>query len=235
MNRSDSIKELAGALCKAQAVIEGAAKDKMNPAFRSKYADLAACWDAARKPLADNGLAVVQAATSDESGVKVETMLMHSSGEWLSDSLGIPLTKRDAHGVGAAVTYGRRFGFCAMVGICPEDDDGNKAAGKAEPEAAKAPRGSARETLQEAFDTLSVGGQEAMRARAQTLDELYAAKGINDVVNELEGWKLDADDKMALWFLLDSTLRSNIKREQARRQKLTTGEREFTDAMDAAA
>ena len=104
-----------------------------------------------------------------------------------------------------------------------------------EPEAAKAPRGSARETLQEAFDTLSVGGQEAMRARAQTLDELYAAKGINDVVNELEGWKLDADDKMALWFLLDSTLRSNIKREQARRQKLTTGEREFTDAMDAAA
>lgn len=130
MNKSETIAELAKALCKAQAVIEGAMKDKNNPAFRSKYADLAACWDAARKPLTDNGLSVMQFPRLTESGVEVETIVLHSSGEFMSETLGIPLGKRDAHGVGAAITYGRRFGFSALVGICPEDDDGNAAVGK---------------------------------------------------------------------------------------------------------
>ena len=130
MNKSESIKELASALAKAQAVIEGATKDKTNPAFRSKYADLGNCWDAARKPLTDNGFAVIQPARLTELGVEVETMLVHSSGEFVSETLTIPLSKRDAHGVGSAITYGRRFGLCAMVGISPEDDDGNHGAGK---------------------------------------------------------------------------------------------------------
>ncbi len=130
MNRSDSIKELAAALSKAQAVIEGAAKDKNNPAFKSKYADLASCWDAARKPLTDNGLSVMQFPRLTDNGVEVETILMHVSGEYLGETLTVPLSKRDAHGVGSAITYGRRFSLCALVGISPEDDDGNAAAKK---------------------------------------------------------------------------------------------------------
>lgn len=134
MNRSESLTELAKALCKAQAVIEGAAKDKTNPAFRSKYADLAACWDAARAPLTDNGLSVMQFPRLADAGIEIETLILHTSGEWASEVLTVPLAKRDAHGVGAAITYGRRFSFCSVVGICPEDDDGNKAVGKVDKE-----------------------------------------------------------------------------------------------------
>ena len=60
MNQSESIAALAAALSKAQASITGALKDSANPFFKSKYADLASCWDACRKPLTDNGLAVIQ-------------------------------------------------------------------------------------------------------------------------------------------------------------------------------
>ena len=224
MRMSESIKELAAALAKAQAVIEGATKDKSNPAFRSKYADLGNCWDAARKGLTDNGLAVAQFATLDESGVGVETMLMHASGEWMADTLHIPLTKRDAHGVGAACTYGRRFGFCAVVGISPTDDDGNAAVGKAKDE--PAPRGSAKETLQEAFDAMPPALKEILRSRAQAIAEIYAAKGIGDAVDHIHSLKLDAEGKMALWSLLDATLRSSIKREEARRRELPAEEPE---------
>lgn len=131
MNRSESIKELATALCKAQAVIVGATKDKDNTAFKgAKYADLASCWDAVRKPLTDNGLTIMQFPRTTEIGVEVETMLTHTSGEFVSETLTVPLSKRDAHGVGSAVTYGRRFGLCAVVGVSPEDDDGNGAVSK---------------------------------------------------------------------------------------------------------
>lgn len=225
MNKSESVAELAKALCKAQAVIEGAAKDKNNPAFRSKYADLASCWDAARKPLTDNGLSVMQFPRLTESGVEVETIVLHSSGEFMSETLGIPLGKRDAHGVGAAITYGRRFGFSALVGICPEDDDGNGAVGKGKhDEKPEAPRGSAKETMQEVFDALPPAEQEKMRSRAQAISEIYAAKGIGDAVDHLHGLKLTADGKMAIWYVLDSAMRSSIKREEERRRALVAPE-----------
>lgn len=220
MNRSESISELAKALSKAQAVIEGASKDKNNPAFRSKYADLGNCWDAARKPLTDNGLSVAQFATSDETGVKVETMLMHASGEWLAEVLHIPLAKKDAHGVGAAITYGRRFGLCAVVGISPEDDDGNKAAGK-DTEVPRVvttapPRGSARETTTDALAALEPAEREAILRKAQFVQELNAAKGIVDAVQALHDMNLDTEGKLAIWACFDSSLRSSIKREEER-------------------
>ena len=85
MKSSEHLTELFAALAKAQGQIEGAVKDKTNPAFRSKYADLGACWDACRKPLSDNGLAVVQMPHIGPDGWTLETMLTHSSGQWLSD------------------------------------------------------------------------------------------------------------------------------------------------------
>ena len=130
MNRSEQINELAAAMAKAQARIEGAAKDKTNPAFRSKYADLGAVWDAVRAPLSDNGLAVVQFPRKTETGIEVETVLMHSSGQWMSDTLAFPISKPDAHGHGGGITYARRFSLQSICGVAPVDDDGNAAAGK---------------------------------------------------------------------------------------------------------
>lgn len=128
MNRSDTINELGAALAKAQASIRGAVKDSTNPHFRSSYADLASVWDACRAALTANSIAVVQGpASQDGQVVTVTTMLVHSSGQWVSSDLTMKPTKPDPQGLGSAITYARRYGLAAMVGVAPEDDDGNAA------------------------------------------------------------------------------------------------------------
>jgi len=130
MNRSEQINEIAAAMAKAQGEIEGAVKDKSNPAFRSKYADLGAVWDAIRDPPSKNGISAVQFPRRVGDGIEVETVLMHSSGQWMSSTLGMPVAKADAHGHGSAITYARRFALSAICGVAPVYDDGNAAAGK---------------------------------------------------------------------------------------------------------
>lgn len=125
MNQSESIKELAAALSKAQGVMAPAAKDTNNPFFKTRYADLASIWEAARKPLADNGLAVCQTTSMTDGEVHLITTLMHTSGEWITGELSLPPTKRDPQGYGSAITYMRRYALAAIVGVSPEDDDGN--------------------------------------------------------------------------------------------------------------
>jgi ERF superfamily protein len=127
MQKSDTITALAGALAAAQSEIEGAKKDSTNPHFRSKYADLGAVWDACRGPLTKHGLAVVQFPRSENGCVLVETILTHKSGEWMSETLALPVSKQDAQGYGSAMTYARRYSLMAVAGIAPEDDDGNAA------------------------------------------------------------------------------------------------------------
>lgn len=127
MKTSDSIAQIAEALAKAQGQIDDASKGSKNPYFNSKYADLAAVRSAIREPLAVNDIAVVQLARSLNGEVEVETMLMHKSGEYIAETLRLPVGKWDAHGIGSAITYARRYGLMALIGIAAEDDDGNAA------------------------------------------------------------------------------------------------------------
>ena len=130
MNKSESIKELASALCKAQNEMGGAVKGKANPFFKSKYADLSSIIQAIKEPFAKNGLSYTQFPIEKEGRIGIETILMHSSGEWLAQSFTVQLTKQDAQGAGSAITYCRRYGLQAVAGIPSEDDDGNGASGK---------------------------------------------------------------------------------------------------------
>lgn len=128
MTTSEHIKDIATALAKAQGEMEPALKDATNPAFRSKYADLAAVWAACCPALTKNGIATVQDARLDERGVAVTTRLLHSSGQWMEfGPLTVPMAKQDAHGVGSATTYARRYALSAALGIVADDDDGNAA------------------------------------------------------------------------------------------------------------
>uniref|UniRef100_A0A6M3LDD5 Putative Erf family protein n=1 Tax=viral metagenome TaxID=1070528 RepID=A0A6M3LDD5_9ZZZZ len=128
MEKSDSISELAKALCIVQGKLEGAKKDSENPFFKSKYADLSSVWEACRKLLSANGLSVVQTnSPSGENTTIIDTTLLHNSGEWISGSLEVPLSKNDPQGLGSAMTYARRYGLSAIVGVCPEDDDAESA------------------------------------------------------------------------------------------------------------
>ena len=132
MDKSDSISELAKALHKAQSSIKTAIKDANNPFFKSKYADLGAIWDACRDALQANGLSVAQVPTTGAAGLPcLDTILMHSSGQWLSGQYPITPIKNDPQGVGSAITYARRYALQAIVGICADlDDDGEAAAGR---------------------------------------------------------------------------------------------------------
>jgi hypothetical protein len=125
--RSPSIAALAAALAKAQGEMEGAAKGNVNPHFKSKYADLASVWDACRGPLSKHGLSILQPVRADGPMVTVTTILAHSSGEWIEEALTMTASQNTPQGVGSAITYGRRYGLASMVGIAPEDDDGNAA------------------------------------------------------------------------------------------------------------
>ena len=95
--------------------------------LKSKYADLSSVVQAIKEPFANHGLSYVQFPVEDGGRVGIETILMHESGEWLSNSFTVQLTKQDAQGAGSAITYCRRYGLQAVAGIPSEDDDGNAA------------------------------------------------------------------------------------------------------------
>ena len=138
MNKSESITNLATALAMAQMNLKGAIKDSANPFFKSKYADLSSVVEAIRPAFGQCGLSYVQRIEpSDRDEVRVETILMHASGEWLSCGvLNLPVSKADAQGYGSALTYARRYSLAAACGVAPEneDDDGNAASGKKIPQ-----------------------------------------------------------------------------------------------------
>jgi len=127
MNKSESIAELAKALAKAQGSMGGASKAASNPFFKSKYADLAEVVRALKDEFAENGLSYAQFPLDEGDRIGVETVLMHESGEWMSSKFTVQLTKNDAQGAGAAITYCRRYALQAIAGIPAEDDDGNAA------------------------------------------------------------------------------------------------------------
>jgi hypothetical protein len=135
----ESFSKVAAALVKAQREFGPALKSSSNPHFKSRYADLAACVEAVIEGLNNNGIALMQRVSSYDSGVVVETVFVHESGEVINcGQLQVPATKQDAQGYGSALTYARRYSLMAACGIAPEDDDGN-AASKRPPAAPAAP------------------------------------------------------------------------------------------------
>jgi hypothetical protein len=130
METSEQINELATALSKAQGKITGALKDSSNPFFKSKYADLASCWDACRAPLSDCGLAVIQTTQDGESGTMVVTRLVHSSGQWVQGRLTLAPKDHGPQAIGSTLTYARRYALAAIVGLAQIDDDAEAATGR---------------------------------------------------------------------------------------------------------
>lgn len=130
MNKSESIKELATALCEFQSEVEKIKKTATNPFFKSKYATLSDILDVIRQPLASNGLSFVQFPIGEYG---LDTMLMHTSGEWISESYIMKPTKTDPQGAGSVITYQRRYALGAILGLNIDvDDDANKASEKDE-------------------------------------------------------------------------------------------------------
>ncbi len=208
MNKSDGINELAAALVKAHAEIKGVVKSATNPFFKSKYADLASVVDAVKAPLLKHGIVIVQGVQDAEEGVAVETMLLHTSGQWISSTLRLPASKQDAQGYGSACTYGRRYGLQAICGLPAEDDDGNAATATAP--VAKSVALQDWESLDD--DTRKWHGtiEDGVRMVGET-------KSWKEAMATLEEQGLEATHKVALWSRFNSKERAAM--EPHKRQK----------------
>jgi len=161
-----SHKSIYSALAAAQTAMGPALKESANPAFKSRYADLANVMAACMPALNANGIAVIQPTIDEENQRYVKTILAHESGETLECRVPLIVGKNDMQGYGSAVTYARRYGLMCMAGIAPEDDDGNAAA-KSPPmvERNNPPRDTGPTAAQIACDSL---------ANAETLEALSA-------------------------------------------------------------
>jgi hypothetical protein len=129
MNKSESIKNIAGALVKFQASVSKVAKEANNPFFKSKYASLANILDTIQKPLSECGLAISQFP----DGNALTTILLHAdSGEWMESSYVMPVAKQnDPQAMGSAMTYARRYALGSILNLnIDDDDDGEKAMGR---------------------------------------------------------------------------------------------------------
>nr|DAJ00311.1 MAG TPA: ERF superfamily protein [Bacteriophage sp.] len=127
MEKSEEIDKLATALAKFQGSLEQPSlnsevkvKTKTGGEYKFKYADLSECKRAAKQPLADNELAVCQLIEDDYS---IRTILLHSSGQWISSKVRMPSNTADAQSIGSAITYAKRYAFCAILGIVADDDE----------------------------------------------------------------------------------------------------------------
>jgi hypothetical protein len=129
MNKSESIKNIAGALVKFQASVSKVAKEANNPFFKSKYASLANILDTIQKPLSECGLAISQFPDANA----LTTIILHAdSGEWMESSYVMPVAKQnDPQAMGSAMTYARRYALGSILNLnIDDDDDGEKAMGR---------------------------------------------------------------------------------------------------------
>jgi hypothetical protein len=195
------MKNIASALVRAQRGFAPALKTSTNPHFRSKYVDLAGCIEAVVDALNAAGIALIQRTSEDNTGVTVETVFVHESGEMLEcGKLHVPASKQDPQGYGSALTYARRYSLMAAAGIAPEDDDGNAAS------RTPTPKVSATKT-----DLVPPNRMAVVADVAAAIGERMSA---NDLIGAFEEYSgiTDVEEKTALWGMLDSKTRSSIKK-----------------------
>ncbi len=180
MNKSETIAKLADALAKAQGDIKGAVKDSQNPFFHSSYADLAAVWEACRQSLRKSGLSVIQFPQPPASESGLETVLVHSSGEWISGEIRMKPVKDDPQGWGSCITYFRRYGLAAIVGIAQVDDDGNEASGKPKVNTKEAAQEVQRQKIEDMKEVQLAGEFRTVPAKLDDLKAEMAARKTAD-------------------------------------------------------
>lgn len=186
------MKTIASAFVAAKRAFGPALKDKTNPAFRTKYADLGACLEAVEGPLLAQGIALYQETFEDATGVTVETVMLHESGESLRcGKLHVPASKQDPQGYGSALTYARRYSLMAACGIAPEDDDGNAAS----------------DTKRKA-DAAPPAQDMSPKARAGRIKDGVTSGDAAGAATAMAGWDTPTLEKV--WALLDAATQDKL-------------------------
>jgi hypothetical protein len=210
MLTSETITKITPALIKAQAAFKPAVKDAVNPAFsrgqnpKPSYVTLAQAIESVAEALRDNGIALVQQTDILDARTVLVTRLVHESGEWIAGRYPVHPVKADPQGEGSALTYARRYALMALVGIAPEDDDGNAAVKATQ---ATVTRITPTDGVWDALD----GEQQAFLQKVANavLDLMPDADAAHAYLTEQ---RLETDEKAALWTRLDSKTRTALKK-----------------------
>lgn len=171
MKKSEQINELVSALSKAQAAMLPAKFNRTNPFFKNKYADLASCIECSRKPLTDNGLAIMQYCEMIDERLTLITMLAHSSGQYITSEYPLYTAKMDSQSLGSAITYAKRYSLSAMLCIAAdEDDDAEAAHGRTKDDAKKDTQDN-KKSIQDPKSKISIAHMNVLRNLESQLDE----------------------------------------------------------------
>ena len=123
MKKSKSIEEIAKAFSKAQAEMGGAVNNEANTFFKNKYADLSSIIRVIKPAFANNGLSYSQFPITEDTRIGVETIIFHSSGQFISNEFTMNVPKADPQSAGGVLTYCRRYALQAVVGVPAVDRD----------------------------------------------------------------------------------------------------------------
>ena len=178
MRTSADIGDISAALAKAQGAMKNAALNKINPHFKSKFADLPSVRDAVVPALCGQGIAAVQTLDLVDGQMCVLTRLTHASGQWIESLCPIP-NGSDMQKLGSAITYARRYSLSAICGIAADEDDDANAAVQATPQktVAKAPEGFDNWLID--LESVADNGSDALKS-AWAKSQPYLRKHLTD-------------------------------------------------------
>lgn len=189
MNKSESIKNLAEALAKAQAEMPAAHMNAVNPFLGNRFADLGSIISTAQPILKKYGLAVSQFPISGNGEVGITTILMHESGEWLEMAISLPLAdekgKSLAQVAGSIITYLRRYSLSSVLNMYADEDvdgeeqqDKKQGARKTRPKQKSTPRNKNLSRWQTFLDKNDLTEKEALSALGtEVIDWMKANPG----------------------------------------------------------
>ncbi len=203
---SEKLDKLAPALTKAQSEMGGAVKDSNNPFFKSAYADLTSTWKACKDSLHNNGFSVIQSPVSKEGRIGVSTMLLHSSGQYITDEYTLGVKKQnDPQADGSSITYARRYALAAFVGVCPVDDDAELATRK--PPVKKTTEKPTKKTVN---NLMTQSQKDQFKAKVQEIEPLAENKELGIVAKKLNisSTTTTKDEFDAIW---DKEAKSGFK------------------------
>lgn len=204
MERSEQLNELAKSLADAQGELKMVEKDNVNPHFGKKYATLGAVIETFAPVISKHGLSVTQFIGHDDGADILTTWLLHTSGQYMAESMRLRPVKNDPQAQGSATTYARRYSYMAVLGLAPdEDDDGNAASQPRQQQrkssggnakrsvGAAATNGTGNDDIEKRIDALAKEQQDVIRKRIA--DNNFPSPLPAGAVRAVERWIDEAD------------------------------------------
>lgn len=200
---SPSLSHFAPAFVRVQMQLRPVIKNAENPHFKSTFANLAAILEEALPILGDHGFALMQFPTTEHGSLALMSMLIHESGQYVAATMPLMVVKQDPQGEGSAISYGRRYAACAILGIRTADDDGNAASGRPEREPRQERQEQSKEQKLGWADAAACGSaHEAVATQIKALfaniDEDHPMRKAIREHREHNGWPMRPDALKAL-------------------------------------